>query len=243
MPAKKTEKITKSKSQSQKSTANSKDVKVSKAKTPKTEKSNLSAKVFDTAGKSQGTVNLPKEIFGTTPNMSLLTQAYRIYFANQKTHIASAKTRSEVQGGGRKPWRQKGTGRARAGSTRSPLWVGGGVTFGPIPRNVKLNLPTKMRRKALTSALSLINKNGSLYVISNFEKMPAKTKTAVNLFSKLELSGKTLLVVDAPKTNIRLAVRNIPQTSVDIVDNLNAFKVMSINNLLLEKSAIEKLKK
>ena len=204
--------------------------------------SGLTAKVFDTYGKPQGTVSLPKEIFGVEPNLSLLSQAYRVYFANQSTHIASTKTRSEVRGGGRKPWRQKGTGRARAGSIRSPLWVGGGVTFGPLPRYAKLNLPAKMRRKALTSALSLVNKNGKVYVISNFEKMPAKTKTAAGLFSKLELSGKTLLVVDAPKTNIKLAVRNIPQTAVDTVENLNAFKILSINNLLLEKGAIEKLK-
>ena len=114
----------------------------------------LTANIFDMLGKSVGTMILPKEIFGQTPNQTLLAQAIRVYQANSIKHTAHTKTRGEVRGGGAKPWRQKGTGNARAGSRRSPLWVHGGTTFGPRYRDVKLNLPQKMRQKALTLALS-----------------------------------------------------------------------------------------
>jgi large subunit ribosomal protein L4 len=221
--------------------------KVQKTANPKTTNQNqtkavgISAPVFDITGKSQGHLNLPKEIFGQKPNKQLLSQAIRVYFANQSTHNASTKTRAKVRGGGAKPWRQKGTGRARAGSSRSPLWVGGGVTFGPQPRKVVLNFPQKMKKKALISALSSQHEDGAIKIISNFEKIEPKTKIAFNLFKKLSVTGKTLVILDDQKNNVRLAVRNMPDTDIELSANLNAFKVLGHRNLIFSKGAIEKM--
>ncbi|MBI2594544.1 50S ribosomal protein L4 [Candidatus Curtissbacteria bacterium] len=198
--------------------------------------------VFDITGRAQGTISLPGKFFGVKSNKALLAQALRVYFANQSGHTASTKTRAEVRGGGAKPWKQKGTGRARAGTRRSPLWVGGGVTFGPRPTKAKLALPKKMKRKALIAALSQKRLDGAIKIISNFEKMQPKTKIAANLLKRLAISGKTTLVLDDRKPNVKLAVRNIPNTSVETSDNLNAYKVLSSKNLLFSKGAIEKFK-
>ncbi|OGD83639.1 50S ribosomal protein L4 [Candidatus Curtissbacteria bacterium RBG_13_40_7] len=202
----------------------------------------MSAPVYDITGRSQGTVVLPKEFFGQKPNNQLLSQAIRVYFANQSSHKASTKTRSEVRGGGAKPWRQKGTGRARAGSKRSPVWVGGGIVFGPKPRNVQLSLPKKMRKKALAAALSAQKQKDHIKVISNFDKLEPKTKLAQNLLDKLNITDKTLVILDVPQPNVKLALRNIPSISVDLAANLNAYKVLAVQNLLISKVAIEKFK-
>ncbi|MBI4037520.1 50S ribosomal protein L4 [Candidatus Curtissbacteria bacterium] len=202
--------------------------------------SSLSAPIFDISGKSQGFMTLPKEVFGQKPNAKLLAQANRIYFANLRPQTASVKTRAEVRGGGKKPWRQKGTGRARAGSTRSPLWAGGGRVFGPKPNDSKFTLPKKMKHKALIYALSKKCQEGKIKVINSFEKITPKTKAAVGLFNKLEVSGKTLLVVMKDNQNIKLATRNLQDVSIEMPGNLNSFKVLSTNNLFLEKAAIEK---
>ena len=198
--------------------------------------------VFDINGAKQGVINLPKEIFGQQPNKLLLAQAVRVYLANMSTHKSSTKTRAEVRGGGTKPWRQKGTGRARAGSIRSPLWVGGGVVFGPKPRNTKLILSKKMKKRALISALSFKNADGAVKVISNFEKLEPKTKQAQQLLNKLEIHGRTLIILEDTKPNVKLATRNIPGLSVDLTANLNAYEVLAHNNLLFSKSAIEDIK-
>lgn len=212
------------------------------ASKPKKVTHSLSVPVFDITGKSQGTVSLPNDIFGVEPNKKLLTQATRVYFANQLSHKGSTKTRAEVRGGGAKPWRQKGTGRARAGSIRSPLWVGGGVIFGPKPRHVKLTLPRKMRLKALISALSQKRLDGTIKVINNFDRMEPKTKIASNLFKKLSVSGQTLVVLEGSMKNVRLAIRNIPKTAIETAENLNAYQVLANRHLLLSKGAIDKFK-
>jgi len=204
-------------------------------------KVNTNVPIFDINGRKQGLINLPKEIFGQEPNKLLLAQAVRVYLANMSTHKASTKTRAEVRGGGTKPWRQKGTGRARAGSIRSPLWVGGGVVFGPKPKEATLSLPKKMKRKALICALSSKSNEGSIKVISNFEKLEPKTKLAKNLLDKLEMSGTILVVLEDSKPNVKLAARNIPNVSVDIVSNLNAYEVIVHKNLLFSRGAIEKM--
>lgn len=200
----------------------------------------LSVPAFDISGKSQGFVTLPKEIFGQKPNENLLAQAIRIYFANLRPQTASTKTRAEVRGGGKKPWRQKGTGRARAGSTRSPLWVGGGIVFGPKPNDSKFALPKKMKHKALIYALSKKCSEGKIKVITSFDRFTPKTKAAVSLFNKLDISGKTTLVLGENNPSVRLATRNIQDVFIETPENLNAFKVLSTNNLFLEKGAIEK---
>lgn len=202
----------------------------------------LSAPVFDIAGRRLGQVTLPKETFGSKINEKLMVQAIRVYFANRHPKTASAKTRSEVAGGGRKPHRQKGTGRARAGSTRSPLWVGGGIVFGPKPTDKKLKLSKKMKKRALLSALSQKAKVGEILIVSNLEKLAPKTKMAVSLLQKLKVGGRTLVVLEQNKKNIKLAMRNIPEVNVDLADSLNAYEVLSHKNLMFEKLAIAKFK-
>src|SRR3989344_3609237 len=185
----------------------------------------LSTDVYDTNGKKQGSLNLPKEFFGQKVNKSLLKQALHIYFENQSKHTASVKTRGQKRGGGAKPWRQKGTGRARAGSNRSPLWVGGGTTHGPKFRNVQLNLSKKMKHQALISALSSKANSQSIKIISNLENIEPKTKIITNLINKLELEGSNLFIVSEKNLNLKLATRNLQKTFVDTSINLNALEI------------------
>lgn len=202
----------------------------------------LSVEVFDLSGKSAGTATLPKEIFGQPVNKKLIAQAIRVYQTNISTHTAHTKTRGEVNGGGAKPWKQKGTGRARAGSSRSPIWVGGGKVFGPRFRDVKLAMPQKMRHGALISALSAKLNDKEIKVVSGFEKSLPKTKSVVNLVKTLNLTGTTLIVIPEKNDNLKLATRNIQKVSTDVVTNLNALTVLSCKNLILSKESIEKFK-
>lgn len=207
---------------------------------PKAKKSTLSAPVYSLTGQSTGTLVLPKEVFGQIPNQKLLAQAMRVYFANQSARAGHTKTKGEVKGGGRKPWRQKGTGRARAGSTRSPLWVGGGITFGPRPRLTKLELPQKMKKKALTHALSEKLQQGNIAIINNFEKITPKTKIMAGLLAKINTQGDTLLV-SAPSTNLKLAARNLSYTSWASPQNLNAYEILKNHKILFSQEAIAKI--
>ena len=227
--------------------------KVTKAEPKKTEVVKTAAKpkgvtnalvvnAYDITGKSSGTVSLPQEIFGQTPNKNLLAQAVRVYMANSIPKTSHTKTRGEVRGGGVKPWRQKGTGRARAGSRRSPLWVGGGTTFGPRSRDVKLSLPQKMKHKALIYALSEKANSGSIKVITNIEKIESKTKPIANLLKTLEATKSVLLIVSEKSDNVKLATRNIPNLTVDTPQNLNAYDILKINQLFLSKDSIAKFK-
>lgn len=200
----------------------------------------LTIKVFDISGKSAGTTTLPKEFFGQKPNSNLLRQAMHVYFVNQSGHFAHAKTRAEIRGGGRKPWRQKGTGRARAGSTRSPLWVGGAKALGPRKRNVKLDLPKKMKKRALISALSQKALDGQIKIISNLEKITPKTKIINNLLAKTDTQKPALLVISEKSENLKLASRNIPQITLDVVSNINAFEIVRSRELLISKDALVK---
>ena len=211
-------------------------------KTATESKSTISAPVFDVSGRPLGKVALPKETFGQEVNEKLMTQALRVYFDNRNPKTASTKTRAEVRGGGRKPHRQKGTGRARAGSIRSPLWVGGGIVFGPKPNDKKLKLSKKMKRRALAAALSHKAKSGEILVVSNFEKMEPKTKMAAYFLGKLKVAGSTLVILAENKENIKLAMRNIPQVNIDLSDSLNAYEVLLHKNLMFEKQAILKFK-
>ncbi|OGD97424.1 50S ribosomal protein L4 [Candidatus Curtissbacteria bacterium RIFCSPLOWO2_01_FULL_38_11b] len=202
----------------------------------------LKAELFDISGKKQGTIALPYEVFGQKVNKKLLAQALHIYFVNRSKHAASAKTRSEVRGGGAKPWRQKGTGRARAGSRRSPLWVGGAKALAPKHRESQLILPKKMKRAALISALSSKVADGAVIVITNIEKMPPKTKIIDNFFKKLETKGSSLFIISKNAQNsgqtVKLAARNIQKTSVDTANNLNAFEIIKNQNIFMSKEAL-----
>lgn len=216
----------------------SKPVKTASKTAPK--KTELVVKVFDLKGKVTGSIPLPKEIFGQTPNKKLLAQAVRVYITNQAPRTAHTKTRGEVRGGGAKPWRQKGTGRARAGSRRSPLWVGGGITFGPRAKDVKLTLPKKMKRKALLLALSAKASSEKIKVIESIEKIPPKTKPIAQLLAALDIKDNTLLVISEKNQNVTLAARNIPSLSVGLPQNLNAYEIIKNNELLLSREALNK---
>lgn len=215
--------------------------KIAEPKTP-VRSAGLTVSVFDLTGKSVASLSLPKEIFGQIPNKDLLHQAIHIYQANAIANTAHTKTRGEIRGGGTKPWKQKGTGRARAGSIRSPLWVGGGITFGPRANTVKLALPTKMKHSALISALSAKRESGAVKVIKNIEKLEPKTKIVANLLAKLETKGKTLLVISQKNQNIKLAIRNIKEISVSTPQNLSAYEILKSRNLLLSAESISKFK-
>ncbi len=215
--------------------------KIAKEKAVKITKStSLTVQVFDITGKVAGSTTLPAKIFGTKPNKNLLAQALHVYFNNASTHLAHTKTRGEVRGGGRKPWKQKGTGNARAGSKRSPIWVGGGITFGPRTRDAKLELPRKMRKAALISALSQKAADGNIKVVSGLEKIQPKTKIMINLLSRLETQIPTLMVLSQKNKNADLATRNIPGASLELPSNLNAFIVWQNKNILISKEALEK---
>ncbi len=216
--------------------------KVTKSQHPIVRSAGLTVDVFDLQGRKVGKATLPKAVFGQVPNLRLLAQAVRVYLANANPHTAHTKTRAEVRGGGVKPWRQKGTGHARAGSRRSPLWVGGGRVFGPRTKDVKLTMPQKAKHKALIHALSAKAKSGQVKVVANIEKVPPKTKLIANLLEKISAKGPTLLVIAEKNENVKLASRNISQVSVDLVQNLNAYEVLKNNQLLISREAVNSFK-
>lgn len=235
---KKSKKISKSKTASKKTGSLKSPAKKETAKAV----NSPSAQVYDAAGKKVGIQKLPQTSFGGKSNDHLLSQAVRVYQTNMSTHNASTKTRGEVRGGGAKPWKQKGTGNARAGSRRSPLWVGGAITFGPRSRKVKLSLPPKMKHKALITALSEKSRSGSIYVISDIEKIKPKTKVIANLLKTLDIKGNSLIVISQKNRNVQLASRNVKNLEVDLVQNLNTYQVLKAAGILFSKEALGALK-
>lgn len=200
----------------------------------------LSIPVFSLVGKEVGFLELPKEIFGVKVNSSLLAQAMRIYLNNQKSHWSNTKTRGEVTGSTRKIYKQKGTGRARHGAITAPIFVGGGVALGPKARKVVLELPKKMKRVALLSALAQKLTDSAVKGILGLEKSSGKTKEMANLFRALNL--KSALVVGDKKIDIaQRALRNIKGVNFLPADQLNAFEIIRHQSLLLTKEAVEKL--
>lgn len=217
-----------------------------KNKIPKKEvkKNGLSLSLYDANGKSAGKIGLPKEVFSVKVPPSLLAQAVRVHIINQREGTASTKTRAEVSGGGRKPWRQKGTGRARVGSIRVPHWRGGGVVFGPKPRNFHLKLPDKMRRKALFGALSDKFSQGKILLTASL-KTDGKTKKMKTLLKKLpieDLNKQNILLVlaQADEKTIRSA-RNLTNMVTLQAEDLNTFEVLAAHWLVMEKEVPKKL--
>ena len=204
--------------------------------------SGLSVPVYSLTGRTSGTLALPKDIFGQQVNKQLLSQAIRVYTTNQKIYTANTKTRGEVEGSTAKIYRQKGTGRARHGSIRAPIFVGGGIVFGPQSRKVRLDLPQRMKKAALISALSQKAKGKEILGISGIDKLSGKTKEIVKLLQKLTV--KNALIVTAEKQdNVVRAVRNIPGTDVLPVNLINAYEILKHKILLLTKEAVAGLKK
>jgi large subunit ribosomal protein L4 len=193
----------------------------------------MKIKVFQQNGAVKGEMELPAEVFGAEVNEKLLHQVITQYLANQRQGTAKTKGRSEVSGGGRKPWRQKGTGRARAGSNTSPIWVRGGKAFGPDPRSYTTTIPKKMRKLALVSALSSRAGDEKVIVIDNIVCDKPKTKMMVEMLNVLSLQGKkNLLIIDAEAKNIYLSGRNIKDIDIKPVNELCAYDILNNENII-----------
>ena len=201
-------------------------------------------KAYNQEGKEVSELELNKAVFGLPWNNDLMHQAVRIAMANKRPVLASTKDRSEVRGGGRKPWRQKGTGRARHGSTRSPLWRHGGVTFGPTSeRNFKLKINKKMARKAFLTALSAKVKDNELLVLQDLKLETPKTKEMAKIMKNFPKVKKGLLVLDGRNENLERAARNLPNIQITNISNLNVLDILKYQYLILTKSGIEYLEK
>lgn len=187
---------------------------------------------------------LPENIFNVPINSDLLAQYLRVYFANQRAGNASTKTKGEVSGGGRKPWRQKGTGRARQGSIRAPQWVGGGVVHGPKPKDWSLCLPSKMKRGALLTALSLKARDGKVSVWESLSfESGAKTKDLVKKMKEANLKGRVLFIKTKGEENLVRIGRNLPLVTIEAVESLNAFSVARVTNIVFSNASLSSLEK
>jgi large subunit ribosomal protein L4 len=203
------------------------------------------ARLFSFEGGSTAeTATLDERIFGVKVNTDLLYRMVRMQLANRRQGTHSTKTRGEVSGGGRKPWRQKGTGRARAGSRRSPLWVGGGTIFGPKPRSYEMKLTKKMRLGALASALSDRAKDGKVVLLDRIAFEEPKTKQAVALLDRLGVEGSTLVVVSSAeyKREIKKSFTNLPRVKCLSCAGINAYDILKHDNVVLTLGAVEQLK-
>lgn len=194
--------------------------------------------VSDKTGKKIDEVELRPEISEVKINESVVHQVVRAQSAAARAGTASTKTRSEVRGGGRKPWRQKGTGRARAGSIRSPIWTGGGTTFGPTPRDYSFAVPKKVKKLALRSILAMKAKDEKLVVVDNFDLAEPKTKAAVETLKNLGATKKTTLVVSREEGVVVKSARNIEGVRVIYAHNINAFDLLNNDKLVMTRGAL-----
>ncbi len=206
----------------------------------------LKLSVYNLQGKVLEKITLPKEIFEAKINGALMTQAVRVYLANQRRGTLKTKSRGEVNISTRKIYRQKGTGRARHGAASAPIFVGGGIAFGPRPRDFSLKLSQNMRRAALFSALSSKLRNGEIKIVANLEKIEPKTQKMVDVIKKLELDGRnqSVLLV-TPKENIQevvKAARNIEGITILSANLLNTYQVLANNRILFMKNSLDNLK-
>lgn len=183
---------------------------------------------------------LNEEIFGAKTRAHLLHQAVVMQLANRRAGSASTKSKGLVRGGGKKPWRQKGTGRARAGSIRSPIWVGGGTTFGPVPRDYSYRLPRTARREALLSALSLKNRDGKIIVVDKFELEEPKTKLMVKALAELKVDS-AVIVISQSDTKIERSARNLSKVKVLRVEGINVYDLLRYDHLILTQEALQRL--
>jgi large subunit ribosomal protein L4 len=203
-----------------------------------TKKVNLA--VVNQAGEDAGKVSVEASVFGVEVNNQVMFDAVQVYQANMRQATAKTKTRSEVSGGGKKPWRQKGTGRARAGSSRSPIWVGGGKVFGPIGnQNFKLSQNKKAHALALKSALTSKVNDKALVVVDEFKLDSVKTKAFVEVLAKLNVSGKALLVLDDANAVVVASARNIPTLTVTTTNNLSVYDLLNNGTVVFTKEALK----
>ncbi|OIO48171.1 MAG: 50S ribosomal protein L4 [Parcubacteria group bacterium CG_4_9_14_0_2_um_filter_41_8] len=204
------------------------------------------AKTYNLDGLETGSIDLDEKVFGETAKSELIYQVVRVAQNNKRQPLAHTKMRGEVRGGGRKPWKQKGTGRARHGSSRSPIWKGGGVTFGPRKENItKLSIPVKMRKKALRAVLSDRVKDGKFIIIDDLAKMAKpSTKKMHNFLKTLKvLSKKVLFLSDEKLEKTILSLRNMPKTNSTRLENINILDLMGYSVVMIGKDSIKKLEK
>lgn len=197
--------------------------------------------VFDIANNKVGDIDLNDNIFGVEMNAGLLHQAVLMQQASERLGTHATKVRSQVRGGGRKPWKQKGTGRARAGSTRSPLWVGGGTVFGPHPRKYAFTMPRKQRRLAIKCALSDKVKNDAFVVLDSLDFDAPKTKQVLDLLKAFEAPKKNLFITADEVENVEKSARNIPGAKAINTTGLNVFDILNANKLFITKDAIARI--
>jgi len=202
----------------------------------------VTAPLYDTQGNKVSDIELPESLFGIEPHAAALHAYVRMYLAHQRQGTAKTKTRAEVSGGGAKPWRQKGTGRARAGSNRSPLWVGGGRAFGPRPHSYREKMPKKVKRLALRSAFSLRAGTGNVHVIEDVTLDPPKTKAFVQLLKNIGLEGRPVLFLTERKdVSVGKSVRNIPYVHHNRACLSNPYEIMKCGDVLLTRAGLHKL--
>jgi len=202
----------------------------------------MKMKIYDLAGQANGEIELSDEVFGAPEKPALVHQVVVAYLANQRQGTSATKTRGEVRGGGKKPWRQKGTGRARHGSIRSPIWRGGGHTFAKVPREFRHHTPVRMRRAALASVLSSRAQSDQIRIIADLAWDEYSTKAVANLLKIQGLDGKKVLIlVDRYLPKLYVSARNIPGVTVQEARNLNAYAVLWHDVILATKAAIEQL--
>ena len=201
----------------------------------------MQAELLNVKGEKVGKVELKEAVFGMKVSKEFLHEFVTIYRANQRQYDAKVKTRTEVSGGGRKPWKQKGTGNARAGSNRSPLWRKGGIIHGPKNVERKLTMPRQKARLALAQALAARQADGGLIIVDEIKVPETRTKHAMQILKALGCNGRTLLVIDQPNAQLTLAVRNIPGVEVLLAGDINAYIVLRSKKIVLTQSALEKL--
>ena len=197
--------------------------------------------VFNMEGKEVGTIDLNDAVFGVEVNEHLVHLAVVQQLANNRQGTQKAKTRSEVSGGGRKPWRQKGTGHARQGSTRAPQWTGGGVVFAPVPRDYSFKLNRKEKQAAIRSALSDRVASGKLIVVDELKFDGAKTKAFAEVLKNLKAADKTLVLIADNDQNVVLSARNIPSVKTELTGEINTYDIMNAQTLILTKDAVAKI--
>lgn len=197
--------------------------------------------VYNTAGEQVGEIELSEQVFGVRVKPAVLHQAVVAQLANARQGTHATKTRARVRGGGRKPWRQKGTGRARQGSIRAPQWVGGGTVFGPQPRDYSIRLPKKVRRLAIRGALSSKVNEGTLIVLEDLQLEAPKTKEMVRILSNLRVPGKALVVGEGVNQTVYLSARNIPGVKYLPATDINVVDLLHHDHLVVTKNAVARI--
>ncbi|HZX21631.1 MAG TPA: 50S ribosomal protein L4 [Clostridia bacterium] len=197
--------------------------------------------IYNISGDQVGEIELNDNVFGIEVNEHVLHEAVKNQLANKRQGTQSTKTRAEVRGGGRKPWRQKGTGRARVGSIRSPLWIGGGVTFAPKPRDYSYRLPKKARKLAMKSALTSKVNNDEIIVLDELNIRAPKTKDMVGILKNLNIDKKALIVINEKDEAVIKSARNIPGIKTTSVNTLNVYDILKYDKFIITKDAVQKV--